>query len=138
MFMGVMLIYMIVSVCAGVVFADKIKKILGFLLFIMCFCIRWLYENTIRVVRRTHKPKSKEFECGMCGSNEIETEEHEYTFPYGIGKKNASIFGDARVFGQVMLSAIVPVRICKSCGYRFLDYEADEKIDKAVLEYLRI
>lgn len=76
---------------------------------------------------KEHVPSSDEaLICGMCGSRNIETENKEHTFPYGVGE------------AQEELSAIVPVRVCKSCGFQFLDYLAEEACHDAVCRHLRV
>ena len=64
--------------------------------------------------------------CCMCGSSNVETENKEHTFPYGVGK------------AQVELSATVPVRVCKSCGFQFMDSLGGEACHDAVCKHLRV
>lgn len=62
--------------------------------------------------------------CGECESTDISTEYFNYEFLYGTGKNAAK------------LSAVIPVRVCKSCGAEFLDYESEQIIDDVIKEWI--
>ncbi len=65
-------------------------------------------------------------QCPSCGHASIETEEIERTFLYGTGDQ------------AVELSAIVPLRRCRQCGFEFLDAEAEERQSEAVCRHLEV
>jgi len=76
---------------------------------------------------KQHVPSNEEaLICGMCGSSNVETESKEHAFPYGVGK------------AQVELSASVPVRVCRSCGFQFMDYLGEEACHYAVCRHLGV
>jgi len=62
--------------------------------------------------------------CGLCGSKSINTTETEIVFSYGRGST------------PIELKAIVPVRNCLNCGDVFLDAEADDRKQQAVLKHI--
>jgi putative zinc finger/helix-turn-helix YgiT family protein len=64
--------------------------------------------------------------CPSCGRTAIDTEEIERRFPYGAGDQ------------AVQLSAVVPLRRCRDCGFEFLDAEAEEKQAEAVCRHLGV
>jgi putative zinc finger/helix-turn-helix YgiT family protein len=66
---------------------------------------------------------SHKFTCGECGSNNIETTNEKYSFPYGIGDE------------AVELSCVVPVRNCNNCGAKFLDDVAEELCHEEICRY---
>jgi len=65
-----------------------------------------------------------QFTCPDCGSTNVSTKNEQQTFLYG--KQGVS------------LSAVVPVRSCGSCDFRFTDWEAEEARDKATRKYLHL
>jgi putative zinc finger/helix-turn-helix YgiT family protein len=66
---------------------------------------------------------SHKFTCGECGSNNIETTNEKYSFPYGIGDE------------AVELSCVVPVRNCNNCGAKFLDDVAEDLCHEEICRY---
>lgn len=61
--------------------------------------------------------------CGECGSENVKKETRLHKFPYDVGKD------------EVVISVHVPVYFCRSCGFAFLNYEAEEIIDKTISDY---
>lgn len=49
------------------------------------------------------------FECPTCDSNQVHTETVPHNFTYGAGDTT------------VELSCLLPVRVCDTCGGRFVD-----------------
>lgn len=66
---------------------------------------------------------SHQITCGECGSNNIETKNEKYSFPYGIGDE------------AVELRCDVPVRSCANCGARFMDDVAESICHEAICRY---
>lgn len=66
------------------------------------------------------------FVCANCGNTHVQSCQKHYCFPYGVGDD------------QVELSAEVPVRVCPSCGFEFLDYVGQRVCHEAVCRYLGV
>jgi putative zinc finger/helix-turn-helix YgiT family protein len=64
--------------------------------------------------------------CPSCGHDAVETIQVEHKFPYGDGDQ------------AVTLSAIVPLRRCRECGFEFLDSAAEERKHEAVCRHLGV
>ena len=64
--------------------------------------------------------------CPSCGHYAIETIEIERTFPYGEGDQATEV------------SATVPLRRCRECGFEFLDAEAEEIQHDAVCRHVGV
>lgn len=62
------------------------------------------------------------FECDSLAG----TEWRRHTFAYGVGSS------------AVELTVSLPVRVCRSCGFEFLDHEAESLKHDAVCEYLGV
>ena len=62
------------------------------------------------------------FECDA----PTDTEWREHAFPYGVGAS------------AVELKATLPVRICRSCGFEFLDHEAETLQHDAICAHLEV
>lgn len=73
-----------------------------------------------------NEESSKRMHCGRCESTNIETAFKDYCFEYGTGEN------------QIELTALVPVRKCVSCGYEFLDEEADDIQHEAVCKHIGV
>jgi putative zinc finger/helix-turn-helix YgiT family protein len=67
-----------------------------------------------------------EYHCPSCEHTDIETLEVEHKFPYGEGEH------------AIELTAIVPLRRCRKCGFKFLDDEAEDKQHEAVCHHLGV
>lgn len=61
--------------------------------------------------------------CGDCGSGPVFTKNIKEELQYGNNP-------------GVMLSCIVPLRICQACGFEFLDHEAEKIHDETVKAHL--
>lgn len=64
--------------------------------------------------------------CPVCGERGVRTAWTRTQFPYGVGADT------------VTLSAIVPVQICQSCGFEFLDHDAERLRHEAVCVHLAV
>jgi hypothetical protein len=64
--------------------------------------------------------REREITCGECGCRDVGTRIEAQDVPYGIGEQ------------QVVLSATVPVRECRGCGFAFTDEEGEDARDAAV------
>ena len=62
------------------------------------------------------------FECGA----PADTRWREHVFPYGVGAS------------AVELNVTLPVRVCRSCGFEFLDHEAETLQHETVCEHLGV
>lgn len=66
------------------------------------------------------------FVCPECGSENVKTNEADYTFTYGTE-------GD-----RFELSARIPIRECPECGFSFRDCVADDICHEAVCHHLGV
>ena len=64
--------------------------------------------------------------CPSCGCGSVETVEIERALRYGEGSQ------------AVSLPVTVPLRRCRTCGFEFLDVEAEERQHEAVCRYLGV
>lgn len=64
--------------------------------------------------------------CPECGSDDVETGEEEYSFPYGVGEE------------AVEITARVPIRTCADCGFRFMDQTAERVCHDAICDHLGV
>ncbi|QJE03731.1 hypothetical protein HH212_26900 (plasmid) [Massilia forsythiae] len=64
--------------------------------------------------------------CPMCEKEDVITERQLEKFEYGSGEKPA------------LLSIYIPVNVCKSCGYEFVDEKADEIRHDAICNHLNL
>jgi len=64
--------------------------------------------------------------CPACGAKKLTTHEKEYAFPYGSGA------------AEVELSAQVPVKVCRDCGFSFTDIAAEEACHDAICRHLGV
>ncbi len=64
--------------------------------------------------------------CPSCGCDSVETTEIEYKFDYGEGER------------AVTLSAVVPLRVCRGCGFQYLDDVAEDLQHEAVCRHLGV
>jgi putative zinc finger/helix-turn-helix YgiT family protein len=65
-------------------------------------------------------------QCPQCGSDRVGTSQTEDCFTYGSGEY------------AVQLRALVPLRTCQSCGFRFLDSEAEDIQHETVCRHLGV
>src|SRR5688572_22767721 len=90
-----------------------------------------LIRSALRAVADAQEPDSG-FQgvalapCASCGNDDVETRQDVQTFQYGVGD-------DA-----VRLSAVVPVRVCKACGFEYLDSAAESARHDAVCRHLGV
>lgn len=64
--------------------------------------------------------------CPVCGENRVTTLFHRERFEYGSGDAAVGLFVD------------LPVRICKACGFEFLDHEGERLKHEAVCRHLGV
>jgi len=69
---------------------------------------------------------SESITCAMCGSHRIRTEYEHEEFTYGEGSEG------------VQLGALIPVRVCQACAFRFTDDVADEVRHTAICRHFRV
>ncbi len=65
--------------------------------------------------------------CPQCDSIEVWVRQETEEFKYGDARKPLT---------QVTLSVAIPVWTCRTCGFEWTDYVAEELIDKKVRDYL--
>lgn len=80
--------------------------------------------TTDRSVVHGERERERERVCAGCGEARVRTEEVGHAFPFGAGE-------DA-----VQLTAPVPLRVCESCGFEYLDHEAEERQHDAACRHL--
>lgn len=68
----------------------------------------------------------KDLECPQCGTGGVRTYRHRHTFTYGSEDS------------AVELTVEVPVRRCASCGFEYLDAEAEQLKHEAVCRHFAI
>jgi putative zinc finger/helix-turn-helix YgiT family protein len=64
--------------------------------------------------------------CPSCGEGPVETESYRQSFPYGDGDS------------KQMLSAEVPLHICRACGFEYFDEVAEQIRHEAVCAHLKL
>jgi DNA-binding transcriptional regulator YiaG len=84
--------------------------------------MRPLREET----RQSEPPVFEEHLCPACGGDSLETQNTQATFTYGDGP------------GAVELRYVLPLRMCKACGFEFTDCEAEAARDLAVRKHLGV
>lgn len=62
-------------------------------------------------------------ECPQCGTGGVRTSQHRHTFTYGSGES------------AVELTVDVPLLCCASCGFEYLDEEAEQLKHEAVCRH---
>ena len=73
-------------------------------------------QKTAKRLGESHK----NLECPQCGTSEVRTSQHRHTFTYGSEES------------AVELTVDVPVRRCVSCGFEYLDEEAEQLKHEAI------
>jgi YgiT-type zinc finger domain-containing protein len=67
-----------------------------------------------------------QLDCPRCGSSTVATKMERDTFTYGTET------------GAPELSALVPVRVCTTCGFKYMDEAAEEARHEAICRHLGI
>lgn len=71
-------------------------------------------------------PSTSDTACPKCSSPDVTTTNSEERFEYGVGNE------------AIELTAVVPLRVCRSCGFNFLDFHAEEAQHNAICDHLGI
>ena len=72
------------------------------------------------------KVEEEKYICPNCGRDNVQRVQQNYPFPYGIGENS------------IVLTALILVTKCRSCGEMFLDSIAQDLCHEAVCKHLGV